>query len=214
MNFNTTGFIFASGEGSRLKELVQSLGLPKHLFPIGNTTIAGRLATQLSNTCQEIVCVTQEAQVQQCQESFKSLPFPVKVIAKSKKGFRGDFEALTTATHEHIVLTMGDLIFPDSEVDLFVQKSQINREQAILAFDADRIKVPRFPTVVDFRIVMTAIPKNLLSELIPLNPESFFSIGFAFVRNYFKNRVSMALVKTLYNVNTPESYEEAKAFFN
>ena len=39
-----TGVILASGEGSRMSELTEKMGLPKHLFPLGGEAVIARLA--------------------------------------------------------------------------------------------------------------------------------------------------------------------------
>ena len=214
-NYPTTGVILASGEGSRLKEVSASLGVPKHLFPIGNTTIIERLIRDMAGVCQEILCITQKHHEELCLKMIQknNYQIPVRIIAKTERGFGGDFLAMHHASCEHIALTMGDLIFPDKVVSGFIAKSQDSRSKAILALDSTTIHVPRFPTIVDFRVVMAAFPKPFLQEIIGLNPESLRSMGWAVLRYLAKGQIRLSFLKTLFNVNTPQAYQQALAFF-
>ncbi|MBF0361698.1 MAG: NTP transferase domain-containing protein [Oligoflexia bacterium] len=209
MKFPTTGIILASGEGSRLKEQTKLLGVPKHLFPIGNSNIVNRLAQQFSLSCQEIICITSKEHQQIFQNNFKTLPFAVKVISKEEPGFKGDFLATTNAQNHHIILTMGDLIFPDGEINSFVYQTQNNnkKNQAVICLDRQQIKK------IDLRIVMCSYPKTLLEKIIPLNPESLLSVGTAFLKNFFQGNVTLNLATTLFNINTEDSYHQANTFF-
>jgi molybdopterin-guanine dinucleotide biosynthesis protein A len=201
----STGIVLASGEGSRLRELSQILGLPKHLFPLGDSTSVGRIAHAMAPLCQEVLCLTRQEENALFGQKLSALPFPVRIISKEQQGFRGDFLAAFQSTSDHIVLTVGDLIFPDGELQNFILRAQKKPEKIFLAIDAQTWK--RF----DFRIVAAALPKKFLEELIPLNPESFWSIFWAFLKNF--RRVKLALVQTLFNLNTPEVYAQAKTYF-
>ncbi|MBF0366309.1 MAG: NTP transferase domain-containing protein [Oligoflexia bacterium] len=204
----TTGVILASGEGSRLKTLSKTLGVPKHLFPIGNATIITRIANELHQSCDELLCITKESYLPQYREAFKLLPFAIKVISKEAPGFRGDFMATKEAKYDHIVLTVGDLIFPEGELTRFVTLAKSKDPKALICLDQGQLKK------LDMRIIMASYPKSLLSEVLPLNPESLASMSFAFLKNFLRGRVALALSKTLFNINTEESYQKAKEFFS
>ncbi|MBF0299654.1 MAG: NTP transferase domain-containing protein [Oligoflexia bacterium] len=209
MKYKTTAVILASGEGSRLKETTEQLGIPKHLLSIGKTNIINRLVHEFSLCCDEIICITTKQYFEQFNRNFQQFPFEVKVICKSDLGFKGDFLATANASNEHIILTMGDLIFPLGEIDNFVKNTQKYNQKNCAVICLDRGQIKKF----DFRIVMTSYPKSLLKKIIPLNPESLLSVGSAFIKNYFQGYVTLDLANTLFNINTNESYNEAKTFF-
>jgi len=207
----TTFIILASGEGSRLKSLTDALCIPKHLFPIGKTTITERIFAEASPLCEQLLVVTPP----KWEDTFKKkLGSPVQVSAKKGNGFQGDFlAACEQATNEHLVLTAGDIIFPDNELKKFITSAQNNPDKIFLGLDSRRILIPKFPTVVDFQIVGMAMPKRILLENISTHPESFIAMTRAFLGHLISGRMRIRMMKTLFNINTPESYEEAKLFF-
>ena len=58
-----TSVIFASGKGERMKEVTSSLRVPKHLLPLpqGETPVT-RLAKQLTEFSQRIICIVEKGQ--------------------------------------------------------------------------------------------------------------------------------------------------------
>ncbi len=214
-NEGTTGVIFASGEGSRLAQLSQQLGVPKHLFPLGNSSIVERIVAELSKRCQQIVCITNAEHCAKFQQVFANSPYTVEVVAKEGQGFHGDFmTAFHKAKYDHIVLTVGDLIFDDGVLDKFVEMAQKKRSKALLTFDSERLQPLAFPPLLDFRIVATSAPRDVLREIADLDPESFWSVTARFCKFFARNRVALRFIPTLFNINTPENYLMAKEFFS
>lgn len=215
MKNQTTGIILASGEGSRLRELSDSLNLPKHLFPIGETSIIGRIINDMVEVCDQIICIVPPENIEKFQKDIASTSCCVEVIAKSSPGFRGDFEAAFKATkHKHIILTVGDLVFPDGEVRKFSERVSQKPDCAFLAFDSSVLWSFKFPTFLHFRIVMASLSKDILNDILGLNPESFWSVATVFMKYFLKNRVRSTTLGTLFNINTPESYYQAKNYFD
>ena len=198
----------ASGEGSRLKELSRILGCPKHLFSIANKTVAGRIASELSQCCNQVICITQNHHVHKFEQEFKKLPFPVEIISKKHDGFKGDFEcASEKARYDHVIVTVGDIIFPEHEIINFAIKTQKKRDKFIVAFDKGQL------TKFDLRMVMFATTKTMLKEIVDLNPESYLEVIKRAFYYLLKNKTRFAFVKTLFNINTPEAYLAAKKHF-
>jgi len=83
----------------------------------------------------------------------------------------------------------------------------------VLAFDKKRLKVLKFPTIVDFRMVIAFMPKDILKFLIKLDPESPLSVLKSIIMLFVKNKIRIILARTLFNLNTPEAYEKAKKYF-
>lgn len=209
-----TGIILASGEGSRLKSISDELGLPKHLFPIGNQSILGHIAFELSKSCEQIIVITKDGLLEKFQDEASRLPFEVEIHSKNGTGFQGDFSAaFENSRNESIVMTVGDLVFPEGEIERFIEKADRVPNKLLLAFDRGQLIVPKFPTIVDFRLLMTAMPKSLLKEILDLNPESFKEVGGRFLKFLFAGKVKPTTQKTLFNINTPESYARARHYF-
>ena len=122
--------------------------------------------------------------------------------------------ACEQARHEHLILTAGDIIFADNELKKFITSAQNNPEKIYLCLDSRRILIPKFPTVVDFQIVGMSMPKRILLENISTHPESFIAMTRAFLGHLIAGRMRLRMMKTLFNINTPESYEKAKALFS
>lgn len=209
-----TGVVLASGEGSRLKTLSQTLGLPKHLFPIGKTSIIGRLFLEMSQCCHQLICVVRKEHADIFRRELDKLPLQIQLVVKQEKGFKGDFLAiLQAAENQEVFITVGDLIFPDLEIIHFMEKSESNNDKVILGLDKFGFSTLKFPTIFDFRIVAALLTRKVLQDILDLNPESFKDVIFRFLCYLIKNRVRPALLKTLFNVNTPESYQKVISYF-
>ena len=119
-NYGTSGVIMASGEGSRMRFLREITGIPKHLLPVGDTTIVSRTASEMSQCCDELICIVPPHFQSHFETEFQSKGLPVRVIPKMIQGFKGDFTAASqSAKFENILLTVGDIIFPDREITAF-----------------------------------------------------------------------------------------------
>jgi molybdopterin-guanine dinucleotide biosynthesis protein A len=208
----TTFIILASGEGSRLSSLSEGLHLPKHLFPIGRTTITERILAAASPLCEQLLVVTPP----KWEDTFrKKLDPHVHVSAKKGAGFQADFEAACKeARHEHLIVTAGDIIFADDELARFISSSQQHPEKIFLGLDSRRILIPKFQTVVDFQIVAMSMPRRILLENLSTHPESFVAMTRAFLGHLLMGKMRIRMIRTLFNINTPESYERAKLFFS
>lgn len=214
MKSKITGVILASGEGSRMKQLSSKMGLPKHLFPLGDTTVVSRIARELSSFCDEVICVVPEHYIKHFSENFQNKVPGVKVVTKRFKGFKGDFTAAyEEAAHRHVVITVGDLVFPDGEIRHFMERTEPFREKLIAAFDKKRLRVLTFPTIVDFRMVLACMPKDLLKMIIETDPESPLSVLRRLVKLILMDKLKLVAADTLFNLNTPESYEKAINYF-
>ncbi len=209
-----TGIILASGQGSRLRAVSEKLGIPKHLFPVGDKSLLERTATELSKHCDQIVVITKEEDREKFEQEISKFPFSVEVFVKSQDGFRGDFiEAYRCAKNKSVVITVGDLIFPDNEIAKFIKRADKACNKMVVAFDRTTIFKIRFPTVVDFRLLMAVMPKEMLKDIIELDPESPHQVLFKFLKLLIKKKLKPVLQKSLFNINTPESYESAKKYF-
>jgi CTP:molybdopterin cytidylyltransferase MocA len=209
-----TGVIMASGEGSRMRFLRYATGLPKHLLPIGATTIVTRIAQEMAAVCNEVVCVTPQEFQEHFEQEFERNGLKVKVTAKTVKGFKGDYlAAYENASYRHVILTVGDLIFPDGEIKRFISTALSSPSKLVLAFDRKQLRTFKFPTIVDFRMVLAILPKAMLEAIVDVNPESFRSAFLSAARFAIKKQLRFTLVDTLFNVNNPTAYFMAKRYF-
>jgi len=53
----------------------------------------------------------------------------------------------------------------------------------------------------------------MLQMIMQINPESFKEVSSNFARLFLQNKVRAAFAEVLFNLNTPESYELAKKYF-
>jgi len=211
----TSGVIMASGEGSRMHFLREMTGLPKHLLPIGHTTIVSRTATEIAQCCDEIICITPPHFQHHFETEFHSKNLSVRVIPKTIQGFKGDFTAAAqSAKYRDILLTVGDIIFPDNEITAFKNRTDNDHNKLVLAFDKQRLRVLKFPTIVDYRMVLARMPVDILKNLIGINPEALLEVIRHSVRLLLQKQITFALVNTLFNVNTIQAYHQAKAYFS
>jgi NDP-sugar pyrophosphorylase family protein len=204
----TTGVILASGEGSRLKELCLSEGVPKHLLPIGKDSIISRTLKSLEKNCSELLIIVKAEH----EKTFSNVLLPnfpkLRIGIKKESGFSGDFKAIDELIKTQLVIiTVGDLIFPSDVVEQFTLLAQKNPNRLRLGLDSQCIKA------LDFRIVISAFPASFLSEMIQVNPESFKQVAQKLIALFLKNRVRLNFLPTLFNVNTPECYLAAKSHF-
>lgn len=200
----------ASGEGSRLRALSKQLGLPKHLFPIGDSSIAKMTAIELSRSCDQVVCIPNPEYSEQFKKAFSDLDFPIEITPKLEDGFHGDFSAAyQAAKYEQVILTVGDLIFPTEEIGKFITKAQKHPDKIILALDSTAL----FTRRLDFRMIIAAIPKAEMTNLINLDPENFWAVVKRIFKLLLKNKIRITFLKTLFNINTPESYQAAQEYF-
>ncbi len=205
-----TGIVLASGEGSRLQEVSQKLGLPKHLFPLGEESLIERTLKNMAPHCQQLVCITQKQFVSLFEEKLKHLPFEVQIVAKEKDGFIGDLEkARQMAQSSHILLTVGDLVFPSSAISEFIQR--INIKKINLGLDRSAIN---FPKQMDLRIALVSFPKEMIELFLHINPEKHSQIIPRALKLLIQGKITVKWTRTLFNINTPDSYSEAQSFFN
>ncbi len=54
----------------------------------------------------------------------------------------------------------------------------------------------------------------MLKEISDLNPESFTQVSSRFFKYMLRNKVRPTFLKTLFNVNNEESYQQAKDYFS
>jgi CTP:molybdopterin cytidylyltransferase MocA len=210
-----TGFILASGEGSRMTSLTAKLGLPKHLLPLGNSTVTGRTIAQLNECCDQVTVIVKETESNQFQTELTKSGCKFTIATKKKAGFQGDFAAALSATqHSHAILTVGDLVFPDNAIVQFVKLASKTPDKLTLALDRDGLRKLRFPTVVDLRMVLVWLPREILAEIVDLNPENFWAVSYLLVRLLTRNKVQLCRVATLFNINRPENYLAAKNYFD
>ena len=195
-----------------MRQLSTQLKRPKHLFPVGDTTIVGRIAHELHQSCQQIICIVPGQQQEHFIKEFASYPFPVQVVSKEHPHFYGDFSAAYKyAQYDQIILTVGDLIFPEGAITAFIQKNKTHFNKIVLGLDSTALWGKN--KFLDFRIILTAMPKTLLQEIIHINPESFRAVFTKFCSFWVRNKVRPRFLKTLFNINTPESYQEACNYF-
>jgi molybdopterin-guanine dinucleotide biosynthesis protein A len=215
VKYKMTGVILASGEGSRMRALSKETGLPKHLFPLGKTTVISRIAQDLARFCDEVICIIPAPYITHFSKELQERIPGVRLAVKKIKGFKGDFTAAyEESKYDHILLTVGDLVFPDGEIEIFAHKADLFGEKLVLAFDRNRLRVLKFPTIIDFRMILARLPREILKTVIELDPESPVSVVKGMVRLIIKNKLRVIFSRTLFNLNTPEVYEKAKSFFN
>ncbi|RMD60264.1 MAG: hypothetical protein D6828_00240 [Nitrospirae bacterium] len=206
-----TGVIMASGEGSRMSYMRALTGLPKHLLPIGSSTPVSRIAKELSVFCEEVLCIVPLGLKSVFYEEFKRRELDVKVYEKEERGFRGDFiKACEKANFSNIILTVGDIVFPDGEISSFIERAEDTPDKIVIALDRRRLRILKLPTILDFRMVLASVPKDLLFEYRNINPESILSMFNIILRFITKNRIRFLLSNVLFNINTPSEYYRAK----
>ena len=206
---NTTGVIMASGEGSRLRPVTQLLGLPKHLLPLGKTSSVALIIHELKKCCNQIILVCGKDEKNIFEDKISSIDQKIEIIPKNNSGFAGDYLiAHQHAQNEHIVLTVGDIVFKKDELTRIIKKSQTNFPKFTLVFDHRQII-----SKLDFRMVAASTNKEMLQMIMQINPESFKEVSSNFARLFLQNKVRAAFAEVLFNLNTPESYELAKKYF-
>ena len=200
-----SGVILASGEGSRMRQLSAQLHLPKHLFPLGSSSVVGRLIRQMQGLCSEILIITSPAQAAVFTEHLAQISsaIPLRLQVKQTAGFRGDFAAMAAAQQDNLLLTMGDLVFDDRMLPTLAQQTAPN----VIAID--RTTSLHF----DFRIIGGKIQKTLLTELSSVNPESFWPMLKLVARQIWHRKGKITFLPSLFNLNTPAAYQKALAYF-
>jgi len=206
---NTTGVIMASGEGSRLRPVTQMLGLPKHLLPLGETSSVALIIKELKRSCNQIILVCGKDEKNIFEDKILNIDKNIEIISKDTSGFAGDYLiAYKHAKNEHIVLTVGDIVFKKDELIRIIKKSQANFPKFTLVFDRHQII-----SKLDFRMVAASTNKEMLQMIMKINPESFKEVSSNFARLFLQNKVRAAFAEVLFNLNTPESYDLAKKYF-
>ncbi|OFZ25020.1 MAG: hypothetical protein A2381_13180 [Bdellovibrionales bacterium RIFOXYB1_FULL_37_110] len=206
---NTTGIIMASGEGSRLRPITQKFGLPKHLLPLGNTSSVALIIPELRKCCNQIILVCGKDEKNIFEEKISLIAPDVEIIPKDHTGFAGDYLiAHQYSKNEHIVLTVGDIVFKKHELPRIIHKVQMNFPKFTLVFDRRQII-----SKLDFRMVAASTNKEMLQMIMQINPESFKEVSYNFIRLFLQNKVRASLADVLFNLNTPESYDLARKYF-
>jgi len=205
MASSLSGVILASGEGSRMRQLSAQLQLPKHLFPLGSTSVLGRLIGQMQGLCQEILIITSAAQEKVFTQHLQNITssVPLRLLIKQENGFKGDFAAINAAQQDNLLLTMGDLVFADHILATLAQQTTPN----VIAID--RTTAPHF----DFRIIGGKIQKELLTQLKGINPESFWPMFKLVLGQIWQRKGKIIFLPSLFNLNTPAAYHKAVAYF-
>jgi len=194
--------ILAGGEGTRIKELSAELRKPKHLFPLGNENPTSRLARQLEPFSERIFCAVNAGQKALFQ---KELPKYVEVVEKTEgKPFLSDInEVLKKPTLEDLIITTGDLIFSDEEIE-----RTFNNKLKSLQIITDSDEMLSLP--MRFAI----LPREILVRFCEqeVNPEKIGSVLKFLFRNLvfeiLKGEVGISSIKTIANLNTPDDYWE------
>lgn len=190
-------------------------GLPKHLLPIGDTTIVSRTASEMALCCDELICIVPPNFQSNFENEFQDKGLSVHIVPKMIQGFKGDFTAASqSAEFDNILLTVGDIIFPDNEITAFKYRTNSARNKLVLAFDRKRLRVLKFPTIIDYRMVLARMPVEILKNLIDVNPEAPIDVVRNIFRLLLKKQITFALVNTMFNVNTIQAYHEARAYFD
>ena len=198
-----------------MRFLREITGIPKHLLPVGDTTIVSRTASEMSQCCDELICIVPPHFQSHFETEFQSKGLPVRVIPKMIQGFKGDFTAASqSAKFENILLTVGDIIFPDREITAFKKSTDSAYNKLVLALDRKRLRVLKFPTIIDYRMVLARMPVEILKNLIDINPEAPFEVIRHIFRLLLTKQITFALVNTLFNVNTIDAYHKAKTYFD
>ena len=200
-----SGIILASGEGSRMRQLSEQLHLPKHLFPLGPTSVVGRLIKQMQGLCQEILVITSPPHASVFKQHLASISsaVPLRLEVKQASGFRGDFMAMAAATHPQLLLTMGDLVFSNQILATLAAQKATN----VIAID--RTTSLHF----DFRILGGKIEKELLLQLKEINPESFWPMFRLVTQQIWHRKGKIIFLPSLFNLNTPAAYQKAVEYF-
>jgi len=199
----------ASGEGSRLRLVTQRLGLPKHLLPLGQTSSVALIVQELKKCCNQIILVCGRDEKNIFEDTILKIDNNVEIIPKEDPGFSGDYAiAHKHAQNEHIVLTVGDIVFKKNELTRIIKTSQANFPKFTLVFDRHQII-----SHLDFRMVAASTDKKMLQMIMQINPESFKEVSLNFLRFFLQNKVRASLAEVLFNLNTPESYDLAKKYF-
>jgi molybdopterin-guanine dinucleotide biosynthesis protein A len=188
-----------------MQELSQKLQLPKHLFPLGKSSVLGRLIQQMQAVCSEILVITSAAQEAVFQEHLGKMghPIPLRLQIKKDEGFAGDFKVMAAAYEAQLLVTMGDLVFAPHVLPT------IAAHQGPNVIVIDRTTAPHF----DFRIIGGKIQKNLITKLQQVNPESFWPMFKLVASEVLRGRGKVTFLPSLFNLNTPQAYQQAQAYF-
>ncbi len=207
-----TSVIFASGKGERMREITSSFWVPKHLLPLPQgETPATRLAKQLTEFSQRIICIVEKGQKELFDAKFLEVEmWNVEVYEREAgwENFINDLQALQKiiwGSTWNILITTGDLVFEGESIKRQLQKMWAREGKIDIVSDWERLKVDGFKPPM--RLV--SIPSALISSLVhqKISPENIFSlIQFALRNISMLPFVRIGFVHTLANLNTPEDY--------
>lgn len=206
MNNNIQTIILAGWEWNRMKSVTLELGLPKHLLPLWNgETPATRLIRQVNTFSNKIYCVINAWEKQLYEKKVDLNKFPnLEFVEKEKKwkAFVFDLQSVIDKTSEDakIVISTGDLIFDDSNIQKLSQKiKKIKRLWIISDF---KLFLKKFELVARFIVSDKKILKDFVDQQI--NPEDTIEfINFLLSKLRF---LELKSIDTLMNLNTAEDY--------
>lgn len=203
-----TGVILCGGEGSRMSEVTDQVGLPKHLLDIGNEqSPATRLAMQLSQHCDKLICTTRSSEAKaQFDKHFAEAGIDVTtVIREPLAEQKGDLAAVEKEMWPlaQLLITNGDLVFEEDVISDFIAKHykllapsvrgrEGNPEQQHGKFDVfnSRISVANRQAILSY--INNGVPAQILTEVIRMV------------------RGQVVKVPTIGNIDTPEDLERIR----
>lgn len=208
-----TSFILAGWLGSRMKEITDKSGVPKHLLPLWNgETPVSRLVRQLSSSSDRIICVVRIWQ----EELYRDLVSGIQVVSwwENNKNFSDMPHILRNVQNKSdmLLFTTGDLVFDDGVMEEWLKSITNSSFTHVFTRKWECfcwLQVPLFCTpTIRMKQILTSLPEN--KKVRDLVGPLIFKYG----TDFLYGRVKRKNIPLIANINTPLDFEIAKKILN
>jgi len=201
-----TGVILCGGEGSRMREVCDAEGVPKHLLDLGNgETPVTRLARQINPHVDKIICTVRDETVKpKFDEAFANAGVEVETLirvnAENLPDQKGDMQAVydNMWAMSRLVTLNGDLVLDDAFIENFLS-THYNK---LFASPPIRGREEGEPFT---NAIINILSQGDIRRYIEGGPTL---VGVAVMQLLRRNIVN---IPTIANLNKPEDLAKAKA---